>query len=277
MVATPIGNLRDIGFRALDLLRSADVVAAEDTRHTRVLLDAYGIAARLIAAHEHNAMAAAQRVVDLLREGRSVALVTDAGTPGISDPGAEVVRAAREAGMRVVPVPGASAVACALSVAGLDAAAFTFAGFLPPRASARRRVLESLASTTLPVVFFEAPHRIRETLAAMAETLGASRRVLVLREITKRFEEIHECALGDALAWLDADANRERGEFVLVAHPAPAASRERAAAPDAAQVLRLLLDELPASRAARLAARITGAPRDELYRQALALGARADA
>lgn len=277
MVATPIGNLRDIGFRALDLLRSADVVAAEDTRHTRVLLDAYGIAARLIAAHEHNAMAAAQRVVDLLREGRSVALVTDAGTPGISDPGAEVVRAAREAGMRVVPVPGASAVACALSVAGLDAAAFTFAGFLPPRASARRRVLESLASTTLPVVFFEAPHRIRETLAAMAGTLGASRRVLVLREITKRFEEIHECALGDALAWLDADANRERGEFVLVAHPAPAASRERAAAPDAAQVLRLLLDELPASRAARLAARITGAPRDELYRQALALGARADA
>jgi 16S rRNA (cytidine1402-2'-O)-methyltransferase len=275
VVATPIGNLRDLTLRALDLLRAVDVVAAEDTRHSRVLLDAFGIATRVIPAHEHNARAAAARVTQLLREGRSVALVTDAGTPGISDPGAVLVREARAAGFRVVPVPGASAVTCALSVAGLEDAGFVFAGFLPAKTQARRRALEALAASTVPVVLYEAPHRIREALAAMAEVLGAGRRVLVLRELTKRFEEIHECALGEALAWLDGGANRERGEFVVVLHPAPQAGGVEidAAAP---KLLALLLEELPASRAARLAARITGAPRDELYRQALALGARAE-
>lgn len=275
MVATPIGNLRDLTLRALDLLRSVDVVAAEDTRHSRVLLDAFGIATRVIPAHEHNARAAAARVTQLLREGRSVALVTDAGTPGISDPGAALVREARAAGFRVVPVPGASAVTCALSVAGLEDAGFVFAGFLPPKAEARRRALEALAASVVPVVLYEAPHRIRETLAAMAAVLGGQRRVLVLRELTKRFEEVHECAVGEALAWLEADANRERGEFVIVLHPAPQ-SAPAAADAGALKLLALLLEELPASRAARLAARITGAPRDELYRQALALGARAE-
>lgn len=274
MVATPIGNLRDLTLRALDLLRSVDVVAAEDTRHTRVLLDAFGIATQVIPAHEHNARGAAARVNSLLLQGRSVALVTDAGTPGISDPGAVVVREARAAGLRVVPVPGASAVTCALSVAGLDEAGFAFAGFLPSRAEARRRALEALSRSAVPVVVYEAPHRIRESLAAMAAVLGAQRRVLVLRELTKRFEEIHECLLGDALAWLDADAGRERGEFVIVLHPAPPAAAPTADAA-ALGVLALLLDELPAARAARLAARITGAPRDELYRRALELGARA--
>jgi 16S rRNA (cytidine1402-2'-O)-methyltransferase len=275
VVATPIGNLRDLTLRALDLLRSVDVVAAEDTRHSRVLLDAFGIATRVIPAHEHNARAAAARVTQLLREGRSVALVTDAGTPGISDPGAALVREARAAGFRVVPVPGASAVTCAVSVAGLEDAGFAFSGFLPPKAEARRRALEALAASVVPVVLYEAPHRIRDTLSAMAAVLGAQRRVLVARELTKRFEEIHECALGEALAWLEADANRERGEFVIVLHAAPQAG---AAATDAGalELLALLLEELPASRAARLAARITGAPRDQLYRQALALGARAE-
>ncbi len=275
MVATPIGNLRDLTLRALDLLRVVDVVAAEDTRHSRVLLDAFGITTRVIPAHEHNARAAAARVTQLLREGRSVALVTDAGTPGISDPGGVLVHEARAAGFRVVPVPGASAVTCALSVAGLEDTGFGFAGFLPTKTQARRRALEALAASTVPVVLYEAPHRIRESLAAMAEVLGAGRRVLVLRELTKRFEEIHECMLGEALAWLDGDANRERGEFVVVLHPAPQAG---GVAIDAAalKLLALLLEELPASRAARLAARTTRAPRDELYRQALALGARAE-
>lgn len=272
VVATPIGNLRDLTLRALDLLRTVDVVAAEDTRHSRVLLDAFGISTRLIPVHQHNQRAAAGRVVELLREGRSVALVTDAGTPGISDPGAAVVREARAAGLRVVPVPGASAVTCALSVAGIEETGFCFAGFLPAKAQARREALRSLAGSAVPVVLFEAPHRIRQSLAAMALELGGARRVLLLRELTKRFEEIHECALQEAPAWLDGDANRERGEFVVVLHAAPPAAAALAGA-DTLNLLALLLDELPAARAARLAARITGAPREALYRQALALGA----
>lgn len=273
VVATPIGNLRDLTLRALDLLRSVDVVAAEDTRHSRVLLDAFGIATRMIPVHQHNQHAAAGRVVELLRQGRSVALVTDAGTPGISDPGATVVREARAAGLRVVPVPGASAVTCALSVAGIEETGFCFAGFLPPKAQARRQALRALADSAVPVVLFEAPHRIRDTLAAMALELGSDRRVLLLRELTKRFEEIHECTLGEAPAWLDADAHRERGEFVVVLHAAPPAEAASTGA-HTARLLALLLEELPAARAARLAARISGAPREALYRQALDLSER---
>ncbi len=271
VVATPIGNLRDLTLRALDLLRTVDVVAAEDTRHSRVLLDAFGISTRLIPVHQHNQRAAALGVAQLLRQGRSVALVTDAGTPGISDPGAAVVREARAAGFRVVPVPGASAVTCALSVAGIDETGFRFAGFLPPRGQARREALRALADSAVPVVLFEAPHRIRDFLAAMEVELGGHRRVLLLRELTKRFEEIHECALSEALSWIAADANRERGEFVIVLHAAPPAPAAAAAGAGAVHLLTLLLEELPAARAARLAARITGAPRDALYHQALAL------
>jgi 16S rRNA (cytidine1402-2'-O)-methyltransferase len=274
VVATPIGNLRDLTLRALDLLRTVDVMAAEDTRHSRVLLDAFGIATRMIPVHQHNQHAAAGRVVELLRQGRSVALVTDAGTPGISDPGAAVVREARAAGLRVVPVPGASAVTCALSVAGIEEAGFCFAGFLPPKAQARRQSLRALADSAVPVVLFEAPHRIRDTLAAMALELGGARRVLLLRELTKRFEEIHECNLGEASAWLDADAHRERGEFVVLLHAAPPAEEAASAGAHTAQLLALLLEELPAARAARLAARISGAPREALYRQALELSER---
>ncbi|MCA3130920.1 MAG: 16S rRNA (cytidine(1402)-2'-O)-methyltransferase [Betaproteobacteria bacterium] len=274
VVATPIGNLRDLTLRALDLLRTVDVMAAEDTRHSRVLLDAFGIATRMIPVHQHNQRAAAGRVVELLRQGRSVALVTDAGTPGISDPGAAVVREARAAGLRVVPVPGASAVTCALSVAGIEETGFCFAGFLPPKGQARRQSLRVLADSAVPVVLFEAPHRIRDTLAAMALELGGARRVLLLRELTKRFEEIHECTLGEAPAWLDADAHRERGEFVVVLHAAPPAEEAAIAGAHTAQLLALLLEELPAARAARLAARISGAPREVLYRQALELSER---
>jgi 16S rRNA (cytidine1402-2'-O)-methyltransferase len=270
VVATPIGNLRDVTLRALDVLRSADVVAAEDTRHTRLLLDHHGIDAKLVAVHEHNERSAARQVVDWLRAGKSVALVTDAGTPGVSDPGAALVREVRAAGLGIVPIPGPSAVVTALSAAGIESTAFAFHGFLPSKREARRQELERCAASETPVVFYEAPHRVQETLADMLDVLGPARRITLARELTKLFETIHECTLGDAAAWMAADANRVRGEFVLIVHGAPPA-QDDARAREGSRVLGLLMDEMPASGAARLAARITGARRSDLYEEALRL------
>ena len=269
MVATPIGNQRDITLRALDVLRSVDLVAAEDTRHTRRLLDHHGIAAKLLASHEHNERGAGERIVAALSAGQSVALVSDAGTPAISDPGSVVVRCARAAGFAVVPVPGASAAIAALSAAGLDETGFLFLGFLPARTDARRRAIESFAVSAVPVVLYEAPHRVRESLADLLAVLGPARRITICRELTKLFESIHEIALGDAAAWIDADANRERGEFVFVMHAAIA--DDTAAVREASRILALLAQDLPASQAAKLAARITGGRRNELYAEALRL------
>lgn len=276
MVATPIGNLRDVTLRALDVLRSVDVVAAEDTRHTRPLLNHYGIDAQLVAAHEHNERAASRQVLDWLRAGKSVALVTDAGTPGISDPGAVLVRAVREAGFRAVPIPGPSALVTALSAAGIEGSAFAFHGFLPSKSEARRHVLGDLVTRQAPLVFYEAPHRVVETLADLCEVLGAERRVTLARELTKVFESIHECALGEALTWVEADANRARGEFVLIVHGA-APTEDEMRGREGSRVLALLMEEMSASGAARLAARITGARRNELYEEALRLKAAAAA
>lgn len=276
MVATPIGNLRDVTLRALDVLRSVDVVAAEDTRHTRPLLNHYGIDAQLVAAHEHNERAASRQVLDWLRAGKSVALVTDAGTPGISDPGAVLVRAVREAGFRAVPIPGPSALVTALSAAGIEGSAFAFHGFLPSKSEARRQVLGDLVTRQAPLVFYEAPHRVVETLADLCEVLGAERRVTLARELTKVFESIHECALGEALTWVEADANRARGEFVLIVHGA-APTEDEMRGREGSRVLALLMEEMSASGAARLAARITGARRNELYEEALRLKAAAAA
>jgi len=272
VVATPIGNLRDVTLRALDVLRSVDVVAAEDTRHTRALLNHYGIDAKLVAAHEHNERAASRQVLDWLRAGKSVALVTDAGTPGISDPGAVLVRAVREAGFRAVPIPGPSAVVAALSAAGIEGSAFAFHGFLPAKSEARRQVLGDLVTRQAPLVFYEAPHRVAETLADLCEVLGGGRRVTLARELTKVFESIHECALGEALTWVEADANRARGEFVLIVHGA-APTEDEMRGREGSRVLALLMEEMSASGAARLAARITGARRNELYEEALRLKA----
>lgn len=268
MVATPIGNLRDITLRALDLLASVDRIAAEDTRHTRVLLEAHGLAARMTALHRHNEVAAADRVVQWLREGASVALVTDAGTPGVSDPGTRVVRAAREAGFAVVPVPGASAVITALSASGIESDGFRFEGFLPAKGEARRARIRDLADCTQAVVLYEAPHRIRETLQDLQSLLGPDRGLTVCRELTKRFESIADLRAGGAVEWLDGDPNRSRGEFVLLVHPA----RRSGAGAELAEGLRILgplLEELPASQAARLAAKISGARRGDLYDAAL--------
>ena len=264
VVATPIGNLADLSPRAAEVLRGAGTIACEDTRTSRVLLAAHGIRARLVSLHEHNERAAAAALVAELAAGTSVALVSDAGTPGLSDPGARLVEAAHGAGIRVIAVPGPSAAMAAWSASGFIAPQFLFAGFLPSSAGARRTAIAAL-DPEHPVILYEAPHRVRETLAGLAERFGAAREVVVARELTKKFEEIARLPLGQAQAWLDADPHREQGEFVLVLGPGtpsdPAAEGER--------VLSILLESMPASEAARLAARITGAPRNALYRVAL--------
>jgi len=271
VVATPLGNLRDLTLRALDVLAGVDLIAAEDTRVTHVLLAHHRITTRTLSLHEHNERARAGRIIDLLTAGRSVALVTDAGTPALSDPGALLVDAVLAAGHRVVPVPGPSAVAAALSASGVTAPEWLFCGFLPAKAAARRRVLTGLCAYPFALVFYEAPHRIVATVAALAETLGPNRRLVIARELTKRFESIHRCGLGEAAAWLAADPDRVRGEFVLIvdAPPASAARSSEDNANDA--VLEALLAELPLAKAVRVAVAVTGAPRNVLYRRALAL------
>jgi 16S rRNA (cytidine1402-2'-O)-methyltransferase len=268
VVATPIGNLRDISLRALDVLGQVDLIAAEDTRVTGALLAHHGIRGRLISLNEHNERRRSAEIVALLAGGKHVALVTDAGTPGISDPGAVLVSAVAAAGYAVVPVPGPSAVIAALSASGLAAAHWLFYGFLPATASARHSALRQLATLPFALVFYEAPHRIRATLSALAETLGVSREVVIARELTKHFETIHHCLLGAARAWIDADPDQQRGEFVLIVG-APETVAGAADAHDA--MLAALLAELPLAQAVRLAAALTGAPRNRLYERALEL------
>lgn len=273
VVATPLGNLRDLTLRALDVLASADVVAAEDTRTTGNLLRHYGILTRTLSLHAHNEAQRSDDIASLLRTGRSVALVSDAGTPGISDPGARLVRAVRDAGFPVVPVPGPSAVAAAVSAAGLVADNFLFAGFLPQQAKARREFLRTAGRAPTALVCFEAPHRVRATVDDLLAQLGPERTLVVARELTKTFETIARMPLAAAPAWLAADANRERGEFVLIVD-APAAAKPDAASEldaDAERWLVALLEELPPARAARVVAGVTGVPREVVYARALAL------
>ena len=274
VVATPLGNLRDITLRGVDILGSADVVAAEDTRVTSVLLRHFGIDTRPLSLHEHNEERRVARILEALVAGRSVALVSDAGTPAVSDPGARLVRAVRDAGFPVVPIPGANAAVAAVSAAGLDADRFVFLGFLPASAKARRELLVTAAAMPCALVIYEAPHRVAATAAVLADILGGERELVVARELTKKFEAITRMPLSEAAAWFAADANRERGEFVLVVDlPPSAAGRPRAAslAPDAERWLTALIDELPPARAARLVAAVSGEPRDLVYARALAL------
>ena len=214
VVATPIGNLSDVTQRAIATLGAVHVVFAEDTRHTRGLLAHHGIAAKLAALHEHNEREAARELVRHLESGHDVALVTDAGTPAISDPGAHAVAAARTAGFEVVPIPGANAAIAALSVAGLPGP-FAFVGFLPPKSAARRKALEAWREFPHTLVLYEAPHRILECVEDLVRVLGAGRTVVLARELTKAFETVHTCTLGEARGWLEADPNRTRGEFVV--------------------------------------------------------------
>ncbi len=269
MVATPLGNLGDLTARAADVLRAVPWVAAEDTRHSAPLLRHLGASARMLPAHQHNEEAAAQQVIEKLVAGESVALISDAGTPAVSDPGARLVGRVREAGYKVVPLPGPCAAVAALSASGITAAHWLFYGFLPTKAKQREEVLRELAPAPHAVVFYEAPHRILDTVAALATTLGITRRIVIARELTKLFESIHACPLGEALAWMEADPNRQRGEFVLIVD-APEPTDGEAA--EAERVLALLLEEgLPVKQAAKLAHAITGAAKNGLYERALAL------
>jgi 16S rRNA (cytidine1402-2'-O)-methyltransferase len=267
VVATPIGNLRDITLRALDVLAGADVVAAEDTRNTSHLLKHHGIHAKqLIAVHQHNERGAAEKLVGLLQAGQSVAFVSDAGTPCVSDPGALLVQAVLSAGLRVIPIPGASAVVSALSASGLAAPHFLFYGFLPNKSAARRTVLQGLISHPYTLVFYEAPHRILECVADLHAVLGGDRNIVLAREVTKLFETIHSCALSEAEAWLLSDANQQRGEFVVLVS---AATPTEGVPAETLTTLSLLLAELPLKQAVQLATKITGANRSELYQLAL--------
>ena len=268
VVATPIGNLADAAPRALETLRRADVVVCEDTRTTRTLLARHGIERPTLALHAHNERAATAKLLAELQAGRSVALVSDAGTPGVSDPGALLVEAAHRAGMRVVPVPGPSAAVAAYSAAGFAADRFLFVGFLPAKASARRQALAAL-DVPWPLILYEAPHRVRACVQDLLERFGGEREIVIARELTKKFEETARLPLAAAPAWLEADVHRQQGEFVLVLAPgAPARPDEGAAQ----RVLDALLEALPASEAAKLAARITGVPRNALYKRALERG-----
>ncbi|CAG4907348.1 16S rRNA (cytidine(1402)-2'-O)-methyltransferase [Paraburkholderia gardini] len=268
VVATPIGNVADITVRALHVLGLVDRIAAEDTRNTGQLLARYGISKPLIAVHQHNESAAAHRVIEHLQAGERVACVSDAGTPGISDPGAKLVDAVREAGYPVIPLPGASALATALSAAGDWVATFSFIGFLPPRAKQRAAALAELAAHPYALVFYEAPHRIVETVEALAEAFGGSRRLLIARELTKLHESLHRCTLAEGPTWLAADPNRQRGEFVVVVEGAP---REASGETDHDALLSILMEEMSVSSAAKVAAAITGTSRNALYTRALAL------
>ncbi|HEY3326794.1 MAG TPA: 16S rRNA (cytidine(1402)-2'-O)-methyltransferase [Novimethylophilus sp.] len=269
VVATPIGNLQDITLRALETLKTVDVVAAEDTRHTAQLLGHFGIQTKLTALHEHNERNAGQKLVELLLAGKSIALVSDAGTPAISDPGAILVDLARQAGIRVVPTPGANAAIAALSASGIAAPHFLFYGFLPAKAAQRRHALEKLRQLPHTLVFYEAPHRVLESVADLATVLG-DRKLTLARELTKTFESIHTCPLTQAPAWLEADTNRQRGEFVLLVEGAPAIE-EQAADPETQRILSTLLHDLPLKQAVKLAAEISGAKKNALYELALTL------
>ncbi len=271
VVATPIGHLADITLRALSTLARADAIYAEDTRVSARLFAHHGISARVRALHRHNEAARADDIVAELAQGRSVALVSDAGTPAVSDPGARVVARVREAGHRVVPVPGASALTAAVSAAGLRAGALHFAGFLPTVAGERDALLDSLVSIDAALVFYEAPHRVVATLRAMAARLGADREVTIARELTKAFETIATMPLGDAAAWIESDANRSRGEFVLLVDASPGREDGEAVLREALRWVDALAGELAPARIAHVVARMTGAPRDALYRHALSL------
>ena len=272
VVATPIGNLEDTSARALRVLREVDAIAAEDTRHTGQLLAHFAIATPLFSLHEHNERARLESVVARLRAGQALALVSDAGTPLISDPGFPLVRELRRQGLPVIPVPGPSSVLAALSVAGLPTDRFVFEGFLPAKGHARRERLRELAGEPRTLVFLEASHRIAETLADLAAELGAARPAVIARELTKRFEEIQGAPLAELAAWLVAESQRQKGEFVLVVQGAVAV--DETDTPETRRLLTALLAELPMGRAVALAAQVTGLKRKALYELALRLAGR---
>lgn len=268
VVATPIGNLADISERARTILAQVDVIAAEDTRRTGILLQYLGIQKPMIPFHDHNEERQTARLLERLLAGETAALVSDAGTPLISDPGYRIVHEARQAQIQVIPIPGPSALIAALSVSGLPTDRFRFEGFLPSKTGARRKYLQALAGETATLVFYESSHRIAESLHEMREIFGADREAVVARELTKTFETLLAGSLGEICARVDRDPDQSRGEFVVMVHGADAAAA-KSSRDAAAGLLRVLLEELPVKQAASLAARYTARPRNELYALAL--------
>jgi 16S rRNA (cytidine1402-2'-O)-methyltransferase len=268
IVATPIGNLQDITFRAIEVLKSVDVIAAEDTRHSRALLQHFGIQTPLISLHDHNERDESASILQRIKSGQSVALISDAGTPLISDPGYYLVKLAHEQDIKVVPIPGASALITALSASGLPSDRFMFEGFLSAKASARRTQLESLKKTTQTMIFYEAPHRILDTITDMKVIFGEERRVCIARELTKTFETIHIASLHNIQLWLQQDLNQQKGEFVILVS-GYIAPEEDQVSPEAERILAILLEELPLKTAAKLTAKITGAKKNMLYNKHL--------
>lgn len=268
VVATPIGNIADISLRALHVLSLADAIACEDTRNTAQLLGRYGLNKPLIAAHQHNEREAAEKIRTRLQAGERIALVSDAGTPGISDPGARIVDLLRQSGIPVTPLPGASAAISALSASGLLHDHFYFIGFLPAKNSQRETALQGLTHIPATLIFYEAPHRITDTLKTMAEVFGNSRTVVLAREISKLFEEIHRCPLQEALTWVQADAHREKGEYVILVDAAPELAEDDT---EARRVLGILLEACSVKQAAALAAQLTGMKKNTLYQLALSM------
>lgn len=269
VVATPIGNLDDLSARALKVLSSVALIAAEDTRHSARLMQHFGIGTQLAACHEHNERDGSSRFLERLRAGDDVALISDAGTPLISDPGYHLVRQARAAGLRVVPVPGACALIAALSAAGLPSDRFVFEGFLPAKSVGRRTRLEAVREEPRTLIFYEAPHRILECLQDMRDVFGGERQALLARELTKTFETLQGLPLDQLCEWVAADANQQRGECVVLVAGWQAPEDEAAVSVEAMRVLDLLLAELPLKRAAALAAQITGVRKNLLYQAAL--------
>lgn len=269
VVATPIGNLQDLTPRALEVLRSVALIAAEDTRHSARLLQHFGVDTPTTACHDHNERDKSQRLIDRLQAGDDLALISDAGTPLISDPGYHLVRQAREAGIKVSPVPGPCALIAALSAAGLPSDRFAFEGFLPAKAHGRRQRIQGLCGETRTWMVYEAPHRLLECLEDMRDILGAERHVVMARELTKTFETIKGAPLSELVEWVRNDSDQQRGECVLVVEGMPATDEEEGIGSEAERILDVLLAEVPVKQAAALAAQITGLKKNRLYKIAL--------
>lgn len=272
VVATPIGNLQDISARALQVLGQVSLIAAEDTRHSARLLEHFAVRTPMTACHDHNERSGSEALVQRLLAGDDLALISDAGTPLVSDPGFHLVRQARQAGVRVVPVPGACAAIAALSAAGLPSDRFVFEGFLPARSGARTARLQTLAAETRTLIFYEAPHRVLDSVMAMAEVFGAQRRAVLARELTKTYETIKDAPLGELAAWIAADNDQQRGECVLLVEGVDDKAGRDMVDAESQRVLMLLAAELPLKKAAALTAQITGARKNLLYQWGLEQG-----
>lgn len=268
VVATPIGNLEDLSSRACKVLASVDRIAAEDTRHSRPLLKHFGIRKPMVSLHEHNEHEQSGKLIEKLCEGESIALISDAGTPLISDPGYHLIHAAHQNGIQVLPIPGSCALVAALSVSGLPTDRFVFEGFLPSRSAARKKCLSEFVEETRTLIFYESCHRIVASILDMQDVFGQEREAVIARELTKKFETVKTGNLAQLLDWLQSDENQQRGEFVVMIHGANKIDRNKFG-DNEKRVLQILLAELPVKQAALLASRLTGVSRNLLYKKAL--------